>query len=62
MKPGRHIVVILLLLMLGIGCGALIGAFLGLTHDLPQIRALNDFKPSSVTRLLADDGTLLAKM
>lgn len=62
MKPGRHIVVILLLLILGIGSGALIGAFLGLTHDLPQIRALNDFKPSSVTRLLADDGTLLAKM
>lgn len=62
MKPGRHIVVILLLLMLGIGSGALIGAFLGLTHDLPQIRALNDFKPSSVTRLLADNGTLLAKM
>jgi len=62
MKPGRHIVVILLLLMLGIGSGALIGAFLGLTHDLPQIRALNDFMPSSVSRLLADDGTLLAEM
>ncbi|MEN8246484.1 MAG: PBP1A family penicillin-binding protein [Thermodesulfobacteriota bacterium] len=62
MKPGRHIVLILLMLMLGIGCGALIGAFLGLTHDLPQIRALNDFKPSSITRLLADDGTLLAEM
>jgi len=48
--------------MMGVGSGALIGALLGLTHDLPQIRSLSDFKPSSVTRILADDGSLLAEM
>lgn len=62
MKPGRNIIFILLLLIMGVCGGALVGAFLGLTHDLPQIRALNDFKPSSVTRILADDGSLLSEM
>ncbi len=62
MKPSRNIIFILLLLILGVGSGAFIGAFLGLTQDLPQIRALNDFKPSSVTRLLADDGSPLAEL
>jgi penicillin-binding protein 1A len=62
MRPGRHIFFLLLLLIMGVGSGALIGAFLGLTHDLPQIRSLSDFKPSSVTRILADDGSLLAEM
>jgi len=62
MKPGRKIIFLLLLLIMGVGSGALIGAFLGLTHDLPQIRSLSDFKPSSVTRILADDGSLLAEM
>jgi len=62
MKPGRNIIFILLLLILGVSSGAIIGAFLGLTQDLPQIRALNDFKPSSVTRLLADDGSPLAEL
>jgi len=58
----RNIIFLLLLLILGVGSGALIGAFLGLTHDLPQIRSLSDFKPSSVTRILADDGSLLAEI
>ena len=62
MKPGRNIIFILLLLIMGVCGGALVGAFLGLTHDLPQIRALNDFKPSSVTRILADDGSLLSEL
>ena len=62
MKPGRNIFLLLILLIMGVGSGALIGAFLGLTHDLPQIRSLSDFKPSSVTRILADDGSLLAEM
>ena len=62
MKPGRNMTVILLLLLLGAGSGALVGAFLGLTRDLPQIRALNDFKPSSVTRILANDESLLSEM
>ena len=35
---------------------------MGLTHDLPQIRGLSDFKPSSVTRILADDGSILSEM
>ena len=61
-KSGRSIGLILMFVILGVGSGVLTGAFLGLTHDLPQIRALSDFKPSSVTRILADDGSLLSEI
>ncbi|MBW1889800.1 MAG: PBP1A family penicillin-binding protein [Deltaproteobacteria bacterium] len=62
MKPGHKIVSILLLTMLGVCSGVLIGAFFCLTRDLPQIRALSNFKPSAATRILAGDGTLLAEL
>ncbi len=41
--------------------GTLIGVVIGLMHDLPQIRALEKFRPSEVTRLYSIDGGLLAE-
>lgn len=62
MKPKRKFLVFLLITFLAVLSGVLIGTFLGLTRDLPQIRALNTFKPSGVTRILAEDGTPLTEL
>ena len=43
-------------------CGALIGLFIGLTRDLPQIRALETFSPSAVTRIYSADKALLSEI
>ena len=42
--------------------GAVAGAFLSLTSDLPQIRSLESFKPSAVTRIYSADKVLLAEL
>jgi penicillin-binding protein 1A len=42
--------------------GAIAGAILGLTHDLPQIRSLESFTPTAVTRLYSIDKELLAEV
>ncbi|MBT8339456.1 MAG: PBP1A family penicillin-binding protein, partial [Desulfatitalea sp.] len=51
-----------LALVTGVVCGATIGAFLALTHDLPQIQALESFKPSAVTRIFSADQHLLDEL
>ncbi len=43
-------------------CGVTAGAFFAFTHDLPQIRALESFRPSAVTRIHAADDVLLAEL
>jgi penicillin-binding protein 1A len=45
----------------GVLFGALIGVFIGLNRDLPQIRALEDFTPSSVSRIYSAEKQLLAE-
>jgi len=55
-------VAILLFLVCGIFSGILAGAFLALSHDLPQILSLETFKPSSVTRIYSADKVLLAEL
>jgi len=55
-------VIILLFLACGIFSGILAGAFLALSHDLPQILSLETFKPSSVTRIYSADKVLLAEL
>ena len=52
---------ILLLLLFGIIFGSMAGFFIALTKDLPQIRNLESFKPSSVTRIYSADEVLLAE-
>ena len=55
-------VTILLILIGGAICGIMAGAFLALTHDLPQIRSLETFRPSAVTRVYSADRVLLAEL
>ena len=43
-------------------CGITMGAFLALTHDLPQIRSLEDYRPSAVTRIYSADKVLLTEL
>jgi penicillin-binding protein 1A len=38
------------------------GTFIALTKDLPQIRSLQSFRPSGVTRILSSDGVLLSEL
>lgn len=53
---------ILLLFFFGAIFGCMVGLFVALTHDLPQIRSLESFKPSSVTRIYSADEVLLAEL
>jgi penicillin-binding protein 1A len=46
----------------GVFCGALAGAFMGLTRDLPQIQSLESYSPSAVTRIFSEDQQLLAEL
>ncbi|MDA8140667.1 MAG: PBP1A family penicillin-binding protein [Desulfobacteraceae bacterium] len=49
-------------LLTGLLCGVTVGAFLALTRDLPQINALESFKPSAITRVFSADQVLLAEL
>ena len=51
-----------LVLLAGISVGALAGAFFAFTHDLPQIRDLESFRPQAVTRIYSADKLLLAEL
>lgn len=48
--------------LVGLLSGATAGAFLALTRDLPQIRGLENFEPSAVTRVYSADKVLLAEL
>jgi len=52
---------ILLLFLFGIIFGCMAGFFIALTKDLPQIRNLESFKPSSITRIYSMDEVLLTE-
>lgn len=54
--------VIWVTVLAGLLSGATAGAFLALTRDLPQIRKLEDFEPSAVTRIYSADQVLLAEL
>ncbi len=42
--------------------GTAVGVYLALSEDLPQIRGLEDFTPSGVTRIYSADSTILAEL
>ncbi len=42
--------------------GATAGAFFAITRDLPQIRALQEYKPPAVTRMYSTEGALLTEL
>ena len=58
----KSIRILTILLSLAIISGAIAGAILGLTHDLPQIRSLESFTPTAVTRLYSVDKIMLAEV
>jgi penicillin-binding protein 1A len=58
----KKTITILLILLIGALSGAFAGAFVALTHDLPQIRSLENFKPDTVTRIYSADKVLLAEL
>jgi len=53
---------IFLFIVCSVFSGILVGVFLALTHDLPQILSLETFRPSSVTRIYSADKVLLAEL
>jgi penicillin-binding protein 1A len=52
----------LLVVLIAICCGTVAGVLIGLTRDLPQIRALETFRPSAITRIYSADKVLLAEL
>jgi penicillin-binding protein 1A len=57
----RTVILAALILLAGIVCGSAIGAFLTLTHDLPRIQELEDFRPSSVSTVMSAEGKVLGE-
>ncbi|VAX25983.1 Multimodular transpeptidase-transglycosylase [hydrothermal vent metagenome] len=44
------------------GLGSLFGLSVAMYHDLPEVRALEEYRPNVVSRILAEDGTELAEL
>jgi penicillin-binding protein 1A len=61
-QSGRSRTVLVITVVLGLISGTTVGAFLALTRDLPQIRELENFEPSAVTRIYSADGVLLDEL
>lgn len=55
-------IIIGLFILLAIAVGSTAGAILALTDDLPQIRALEDFRPSAITRIYSSDQVVLDEL
>ena len=47
------------LILLSIAVGAAVGVLFVYSSELPEVRALEDYKPDTVTELYADDGQLI---
>ncbi|MBW1740841.1 MAG: PBP1A family penicillin-binding protein [Deltaproteobacteria bacterium] len=62
MTTSRRRVIYIVFLLIAVISGAMGGVFLALTHDLPQIRALETFKPAAITRIYSTDKELLAEL
>ena len=62
MKRKSAIRLIWLAALTGLLCGATAGAFLVLTKDLPQINALENYRPSAITRIYSSDQVLIAEL
>ncbi len=58
----RRVIYIVLLFGTAVIGGVIGGFFLAVTHDLPQIQALESFRPAAVTRIYSADKELLAEL
>ncbi len=54
-------VVVTGLFVIAILAGGLLGVFLALESDLPQVTSLEDFKPNIITQVFAADGSVLGE-
>ncbi|MGD8703696.1 MAG: penicillin-binding protein 1A [Desulfosarcina sp.] len=61
-KPKGMRALILITGLAGLLSGVTAGAFLALNRDLPQIRQLENFEPSAVTRIYSSEQILLAEL
>ncbi|MGD8471397.1 MAG: transglycosylase domain-containing protein, partial [Desulfobacteraceae bacterium] len=61
-RLSKNHIIIFMVLIFGVICGSAAGAFFALTHDLPQIRSLENFRPDAVTRIYSADKILLAEL
>jgi len=61
-RLNKNKIIIFFVLIFGVICGSLAGAFFAFTHDLPQIRSLENFKPDAVTRIYSADKILLTEL
>ena len=62
MKRKLAIKLVWLVALTGLLCGATAGAFLVLIKDLPQIIALENYRPSAITRIYSSDQVLIAEL
>lgn len=62
MQPAKHLLPIIFITFTGIVFGITIGFFFAFVHDLPEIRSLESFQPSSVTRIYSSDNILLSEL
>jgi len=62
LRFNKKTTLILIVLLAGIATGVLAGAFFAVTHDLPQIQALESFRPQAVTRVYSVDKVLLDEL
>ncbi len=51
-----------LIIIAGTVCGLVAGAFIALLYDLPQIRSLENYRPSAVTKIFSADKVLLDEL
>ena len=58
----KSVLTVSIILFVAAVSGVIAGAILGLTHDLPQIRSLESFTPTAVSRLYSIDKELLAEV
>jgi len=61
-RSSRKRYLLILILLVGIMGGVIAGAIFALMRDLPQIRSLETFRASAVTRIYSSDQKLLAEL
>ena len=60
--PMKSKFIIAIFIFVAIASGSVVGAVLALFDDLPQIRSLEDFRPSAITRIYSSDQVVLGEL
>ena len=62
MRFNKRYIFFIIIIISGCLAGVTAGVFLSVTHDLPQIRSLETYRPSAITRIYSSDNILLAEL